>query len=75
MGAYIWRGDLTDGFWVTSLGDLYMEGLIFGILRYLVVRVQRTAKKWTEKSDARVKLLVLSRSVLFYTVESLSSSK
>ena len=52
-----------------------MEGLIFGILRYLVVRVQRTAKKWTEKSDARVKLLVLTRSVLFYTVESLSSSK
>ena len=48
-----------------------MEGLIFGILRYLVVRVQRTAKKWT----ARVKLLVLTRSVLFYTVESLSSSK
>ena len=70
MGAYIWRGDLTDGFLRYKFG-----GLIFGILRYLVVRVQRTAKKWTEKSDARVKLLVLTRSVLFYTVESLSSSK
>ena len=34
-GAYIWRGDLTEGFFVTSLGGLYnnMEGLIFGILR------------------------------------------
>ena len=38
-GAYIWRGDLTEGFCVMSLGayiwrGLYMEGLIFGILRY-----------------------------------------
>ena len=37
----------------------------------LVVRVQRTARKRTEKGDARVKLLVLTRSVLFYTVGSL----
>ena len=29
-GAYIWRGDLTEGFWVTSLGGLYLEGLIHG---------------------------------------------
>ena len=28
-------GDLTEGFcYVTSLGGLYLEGLIFGILRY-----------------------------------------
>ena len=33
QGAYIWRGDLTEGFCVISLGDLYLEGLIFGILR------------------------------------------
>ena len=33
-GAYIWRGDLTEGFFVTGLGGLYLEGLIFGILRY-----------------------------------------
>ena len=33
-GAYIWRGDLTEGFCVTGLGGLYLEGLIFGILRY-----------------------------------------
>ena len=33
-GAYIWRGDLTEGSCVTSLGGLYLEGLIFEILRY-----------------------------------------
>ena len=32
--AYIWRGDLTEGFCVAGLGGLYLEGLIFGILRY-----------------------------------------
>ena len=42
MGAYIWRGDLTEGFF--ALPDwgayiwrgIYMEGLIFGILRYIL---------------------------------------
>ena len=34
-GAYNWRGDLTQRFCVTRLGGLYLEGLIFGILRYL----------------------------------------
>ena len=29
-GAYIWRGDLTEGFCVTSLGGLYLEGRIHG---------------------------------------------
>ena len=43
-GAYIWRGDLTEGFLCYRFGGLifgeaytwrglYMEGLIFGILR------------------------------------------
>ena len=38
-GAYIWRGDLTEGFLHYWFGeayiwrDLYMEGFIFGILR------------------------------------------
>ena len=27
-GAYIWRGDLMEGFGVTSLGGLYLEKLI-----------------------------------------------
>ena len=31
-GAYIWRGYLTEGFCVTGLGGLYMEGLIFCVL-------------------------------------------
>ena len=37
-GAYIWRGDLTEGFLhysITGLGGLYLERLIFGILQYL----------------------------------------
>ena len=38
-GAYIWRGDLTEGFLRYWFGgayfwrDLFTEGLIFGILR------------------------------------------
>ena len=39
-GAYIWRGNLMEGFfalpvlWVAYVWrDLYMDGLIFGILR------------------------------------------
>ena len=33
--AHIWSGNLTEGFLplVTALGGLYLEGLIFGILR------------------------------------------
>ena len=27
-GAYMWRGDLTEGFCITSLGGLYLERLI-----------------------------------------------
>ena len=30
QGAYIWRGDLTEGFFVTGLGGLYLDGLIHG---------------------------------------------
>ena len=33
-GAYIWRGDLTEGFLRHGIGGLYLEGLIFGILGY-----------------------------------------
>ena len=29
-GAYIWWGDLMEGFCVTSFGSLYLEGLIHG---------------------------------------------
>ena len=40
-GTYIWRGDLTEVFFAISVWaayiwrGLYMEGLIFGILRYV----------------------------------------
>ena len=42
-GAYIWRDDLTEGFLRYRFGrliwrGLYMEGLIFGILRYVTSR-------------------------------------
>ena len=42
-GAYIWRGYLTEGFFVLPdcgtyiWRSLYMEGLIFGILRYTIL--------------------------------------
>ena len=42
--AYIWRGDLTEGFLRYEFvgayiwRGLYMEGLIFGILRYLKIK-------------------------------------
>ena len=42
MGAYIWRGDLTEAFLRYEFGGayiwrgLYVEALIFGILRYRV---------------------------------------
>ena len=29
-GAYIWRGDLTEGFLSYRFGGLYLEGLIYG---------------------------------------------
>ena len=32
-GAYIWRGDLTEGWAAYIWRGVYMEGLIFGILR------------------------------------------
>ena len=44
QGAYIWRGDLTEGFLGYMFGGLiiiwtglHMEGLIFGILRYVIL--------------------------------------
>ena len=30
-GAYIWRGDLTEGFLRYEFGGLYLEGLIHGL--------------------------------------------
>ena len=39
-GAYIWRGDLTEGFL------RYMEGLIFGILQYFGLSQTWTRGIW-----------------------------
>ena len=40
QGAYIWRGNLTQGFSHYEFGGLiYLEGLIFGILRYFISNV------------------------------------
>ena len=51
-GANIWRGDLTEGFCVTGLGGLYMEGHIFGILRYThkLPKLGSATLKVTEKN-------------------------
>ena len=46
-GAYIHRGDLTEVFCITILGGLYlkgliyMEGLIFGVLRYFTKKAMQ----------------------------------
>ena len=41
QGAYIWRGDLTEGFLRYRFGGLYLEGLIFGILQLLYLKSVR----------------------------------
>ena len=49
-GALIWRGDLTECFFRYEFGGLrpwrglYMEGLIFGVLRYLRELAGKTGK-------------------------------
>ena len=35
-GGYIWRGNLTEGFCLTSLGGLYLKGLIHGYMEGLL---------------------------------------
>ena len=41
QGAYIRRGDLTEGFLLHNFGGLIHGGLIFGILRYYCKKVRR----------------------------------
>ena len=39
-GAYIWRGYFNGGFFALPVWEgLYMEGLIFGILRYTLAQI------------------------------------
>ena len=53
-GAYIWRGDLTEGFCVTGLGGLYLEGLIHGgpyfrNFTVLVACIPQSSRSFTAK--------------------------
>ena len=59
-GAYIWRGDLTEGFFALPFSGayiwrgLYVEGLIFGILGYLArTSEQRIGSGIGKSSDNR----------------------
>ena len=47
-GAYIWRGDLTalGLFALLDWGGLYLEALIFRILRYIVVYIKSLNAAW-----------------------------
>ena len=47
-GACNWRDDLSEGFCITSLGGLHLEGLIFGILWQLI---RPTTVGWTLLQD------------------------
>ena len=73
-GAYIWKGDLTEGFlryrFGKGGGGLYMEGLIFGILRYVVSRRSRivTAKKCTKNRDTCKIVVVVIKPICFCDV-------
>ena len=48
-GAYIWRVDLTEGFLGYQFGGLYMEGLIFGILRYIYIPLFASGNTFIER--------------------------
>ena len=58
-GAYIWRGDLIEGFFALPVWGVYIwrgsyiEGLIFGILRYIITVID-------EPSVSSTKFLVTS---------------
>ena len=61
-GAIYWRG-----FCVASLGGLYLEGLIFEILRYSYKEVRRISFfKTSENVIIRYHLICLIRGPLFY---------
>ena len=70
-GAYIWRGDLTEGFFASQdwgayiWRGLYMKGLIFGILRYLKTKLHLTTPLQNSEEFVKNQALInLSRQVL-----------
>ena len=77
-GAYIWRGDFTEGFLRYEFGGvyiwrgLYMDELIFGILRYattisdlITFRGRNGLAKWCGRSRCRFKLKLTWDQALF----------
>ena len=60
-GGLHWRGDLTEGFLRYKFGGLYLEGLIFWILRYLPQRVFHSNNLPNEKRYSPTLTPFLSR--------------
>ena len=57
-GAYTWRGDLTEGFCITSLGGLYLEGLMHGGAYFRNFTVYKLIV-WTEQ-----KIIIFSKQLI-----------
>ena len=64
QGAYIWRGDLTEGFWRYQFGSSYLEALIFGILRYSNNRITRLVVPFSRSTWISYGLPLLGNSAL-----------
>ena len=68
-GAYIWRGNLTEGFLGYRLGGLHMEGLIFRILRYLLTGEKKTVERnQSDLNTLNLALLLLQLPLLMHIV-------
>ena len=68
-GAYIWRGDLSEGFYITSLGGLIFRGAYF--LNFMVTNQANYCGLNTFASITHylsLKLLLLSLLLLFKNV-------
>jgi len=69
-GAYIRRGDLTEGFLRYEFGRLYLEGLIVGILRYVILhrekRVCKIGKGGNPVFDSVAFIMLLVESNSYY---------
>ena len=68
-GAYIWRGNLMEGFLGYRLGGLQMEGLIFRILRYLLTGEKKTVERnQSDLNTLNLALLLLQLPLLMHIV-------
>ena len=66
-GAYIWRGNLTEGFCVTGLGGLHLEGLIHGRAYFPNLTVFPTSTK-SVYLDLRKDFLFLNKINMVHTI-------